>query len=174
MKMQPDSGMSATATPVTPARVRPSARKSGGVVRVPSPRAAVLPVMRIVSVTLGSGLTMAAFGIWAVPGSFLESDLLVIKSMLSLIFLYFGYVMLAAGRQEIRESVQLDLRNRVLSVQTIGSDELVRSTRRYTFDELGRLELRGRVLRAHDRSGALVATVPLRDDALIKEVRAAI
>lgn len=134
------------ATPGAPVRMVDAARMIG----------------RAVQSTAGAGFVAAAFALWLWPGAAWSGEIALMKMGLSLGLGFVGLALLQSGHVDGNRELQIDADR--------GEVRLVRRARHNgsvlaccSFEELGRAEMQGEMVRLWDMTGRLIAEVPLSD-----------
>ena len=110
----------------------------------------------------GMILIMAAAGLWVVPGSVWDADILATKFVLTILFGVVGLAVLQMGRAQPLVQVEIDtLRREVRLVRGKGQHRTVVS--RTAIADLGPAEQHGTMVRLWARDGSLVAEVAMTD-----------
>jgi len=118
-------------------------------------------VIRGVQCMFGTALVIAAAGLWLVPGSSVESDVVLFKLALSIAAAMSGLGLLQAGAtggasapaieiDTIRREVRVVRRNRNASATVLQS---------CSFSQLGGAEIDGTIVRLWDTAGTMLAEV---------------
>ena len=110
----------------------------------------------------GVTLILAAVGLWVVPGSLWDADVVMIKFGLTILFGLGGLCVLQLGRAQPLVQVEIDtLRREVRLVRGTGRGRTL--VRRTAIADLGPAELHGAMVRLWAADGALVAEVAISD-----------
>ncbi|WP_299292508.1 hypothetical protein [uncultured Tateyamaria sp.] len=125
-----------------------------------------LVLVRVLQKLLGASLVMAAMGLWLQPGAQLETDVLLMKFVLSLVMGFAGLAVFqaswpAAGAEGDTE-IEIDtVRQEVRTVRGRGRARTVLARTRMC--DLGAAEPTSDGLRLWDAEGTLMAEVQLTD-----------
>jgi hypothetical protein len=107
----------------------------------------------------GAALVIAALGLWLVPGSSMESDVVLLKLILTLTAALAGLGLMQASVVQSEMQVEVDtIRREVRMVrrQRNATGTVVQTA---PFSELGGAEIDGAMIRIWDQSGLLLAEV---------------
>ncbi len=135
-------------TPSHPGSIAPETCNSGG-------QAVTRETMKFFGVVLG----LASLGLWLVPGATGDGAELLVRLVLSFLFLGIAVGLWGAGRVHFDEEFHLDVTNHRLDHVLRGQDGIARLKRRYGFDDLEEVSLQGGVLMARLAGGQEVLRV---------------
>lgn len=112
---------------------------------------------------LGTGLALAAVGLWFAPGANTESDIVLFKLVLSISAGLAGMGLLHASATPRSPEIEIDTIRRQVRVvrrQPGGVPKVLQSC---SFAQLGAAEYEGSMVRLWDQAGVLLAEVNLSD-----------
>ncbi|MEL7090620.1 MAG: hypothetical protein AAFN94_02680 [Pseudomonadota bacterium] len=108
----------------------------------------------------GVALLLAAGLLWLQPGALTTPDVLLFKLAVTCVFALAGAGLMRAGQPEKLVEVEIDPADKELRlVRVAGHVSRVIDT--VAFEDFGKVEQRGEILRIWHRDGGLVAEVPL-------------
>ncbi|WP_319823445.1 hypothetical protein [Thalassovita sp.] len=111
--------------------------------------------MKFFGVVLG----LASCGLWLVPGAAGDGAEMLVRLVLSFLFLGIAAGLWGAGRVRLDDEFHLDVTNHRLDHMLRGQDGIARLKRRYGFDDLEEISLKGGVLMARLAGGQEVLRV---------------
>lgn len=107
----------------------------------------------------GIVLGMASLGLWLVPGATLDGAEMLVRLVLSFLFLGIAVGLWGAGGNRFDEEFHLDVENYQLNHILRGRDGIARIQGRYGFDEMEEISLKGGILMARLSGGREVLRV---------------
>jgi hypothetical protein len=116
---------------------------------------------------IGAALALAAVGLWIVPGSSWESDVMLFKLILSLVALFAAVGLLQASASSTSPEVEIDTIRREVRLMRPASDGSAAMVERCAFAELSRAERDGDLVQLWGRGNRLLANVKLSDRAAL-------
>ncbi|MDQ2095263.1 hypothetical protein [Rhodalgimonas zhirmunskyi] len=129
---------------------------------------------RALSHFMGIVMSVSAFGLWIVPGSSYDPQLMLLKMGVTLFLMIGGAMFLVAARKAHHPEVQLDpsrgilkLRHRDERGTVIGEDDI-------SYDDLSEVDFRDGMLIARDHFGEIVVEMPVEAVGDLDQVRAAL
>lgn len=120
---------------------------------------------------LGTVLVLVAAGMWFLPGSQTDTDLVVMKLGASLFFLLTGIALMIRFDEDRMPAACFDPIRREVRVLTMAGDGQVRTVLRRGYDSLGRVQFRGRTVGLYDVDGQLLMRLSVQDDGLRRALR---
>ena len=117
-------------------------------------------VLRTVQRFAGATLVLAALGLWVTPGASWAADLALFKLTLSLAMGFSGLALWQLGTNATRFEIELDTENHEVRLMRMVHGRM-RPMVRCRFNELGRVEQNGDILRMWDGDGTFLAEVEL-------------
>lgn len=127
-------------------------------------------VLRGAQRLLGVALIAVAFGLWLMPGSDFDHELLLFKLLLSIVAGLAGVGMLQSGTARLDPRVEIDtIRREVRLVRDTASDAL-QVIDRCAFDALAKVEIDGPHVRLWNASGVFMAEATLTDQQVLSRL----
>ncbi len=127
-------------------------------------------VVRVAQLLFGAALTLAAIGIWLAPGASWESDVMLLKLVLSLTALLAGFGLMHSSSTPSAPEVEIDTIRREVRLVRPAANGSAEILQRCAFNALSRAEQRGGHVRLWDQSGDLLAEVTLTDRDTLKSL----
>lgn len=111
----------------------------------------------------GSFLVLTAAGMWFLPGSQMDTDLVVMKLGVSLFFLLCGVALLMLHDSANRPAACFDPIRRELRVLAVAGDGRPQTLLRRSYESLGRVRFCGRAVELYDMEGQRLMRLNLQD-----------
>lgn len=121
-------------------------------------------LLRMVQRVIGAAFLLAVVGLWIVPGSSLNKDLMLMKLLLSLVAGLGGITLLLSSGTPTHPDAEIDVVAREVRLVRLEGRER-KLVQRCGFDSLSRVEREGTGLRLWDQHGEFMAEVSLCDGA---------
>jgi len=125
------------------------------------------PVRMVMFRIAGTALVLSASGMWLMPGSLFEPEVVLIKLGVSVFFFLCGLALLMRNHQDNQPDAYFDpIRNevRVLQKNNRGRPQTVL---RRSYDTLGSANFSGDTLELYDLDGSMLMRLPI-DDANVR------
>jgi len=119
------------------------------------------PVLRGMKRVAGAGLAVMAFGMWVVPGSSYDAELIIPKLVVSLTALGAGFLLMQSGPAEPAPVAQIDPIRREVRLVSAHAGEDAEILQRTAFSDLSRVDRKGNRFRLFGPDHALMADVVL-------------
>lgn len=129
-------------------------------------------MLRGVQRLFGVAFLAVAFGLWLMPGSSFESDLLLLKLLLSIVAGFVGIGFLQSGAPKMSPHVEIDTIRREVRLVRASQTATTEVLERCAFDNLAHVEIEGPHVRLWDASGAFMAEVTLTDQKVFARLTA--
>lgn len=120
-------------------------------------------VLRGLQRLFGASFIVVAFGLWLVPDSSFENDLLLFKLLLSIVSGFVGIGLLQSGAPQLAPHVEIDTIRREVRLVRASHTAPSQVLERCRFDALAHVEVEGPHVRLWDASGAFLAEATLTD-----------
>lgn len=120
----------------------------------------------------GVAFIVVAFGLWLLPGSSFESEMLLFKLLLSIVAGFLGIGLLQSGAPQLAPHIEIDTIRREVRLVRASQLEAPQVLERCAFDDLAHVELEGPHVRLWDASGAFMAEVTLTDQKVFSRLTA--
>lgn len=129
-------------------------------------------MMRGMQRLFGVAFIAVAFGLWLMPGSSFESDLLLFKLLLSIVAGFVGIGLLQSGAPKLAPHVEIDTIRREVRLVRVSQTSVTQVLERCAFNDLAHVEVEGPHVRLWDASGAFLAEVTLTDQPVFARLTA--
>lgn len=129
-------------------------------------------VVRGVQRLFGVAFLAVAFGLWLMPGSSFENDLLLFKLLLSIVAGFVGIGLLQSGAPKLAPHVEIDTIRREVRLVRASQTDATEVLERCAFNDLAHVEIEGPHVRLWDASGAFLAEATLTDQQVFSRLTA--
>ena len=167
-----DMTMQAVDHPKSSDTVLPSRGETAALVLAFAPN---WPIRILVFRIIGAAMVLSASGMWLMPGSSTNPDLVLIKLGMSVFFFLCGLALLMRNHQDTQPDAYFDaIRGevRVLQKDNRGRPEMVL---RRSYDSLGSASFNGETFEMFDKDGTMLMRLPIENaetrDALRAQLR---
>lgn len=130
------------------------------------------PILAVVFRVIGTALVLSSGLMWVLPGSQMDSDLMLIKLGLSLTFLLSGLTMLMIHHIDNRPDAYFDPVRREVRVLRKDKRGRPQSIMRRGYDSLGSARFRDRLVEIFDVDGSLLMRLPVDNHEVRHALRA--
>lgn len=121
------------------------------------------PILALVFRIAGTALVLSSGAMWIMPGSLVETDLMLIKLGLSLTFLLCGLAMLMIHHVDNRPDAYFDPIRKEVRVLQKDRRGRPQSVLRRSYDTLGCVRFRDHLVEIFDVDGSLLMRLPIED-----------
>jgi len=133
-----------------------------------TPQDIMKPLIRLVGIVSGTAFIFAFVGLWTLPGSSVEGDLLPFKVALSAFWLLLGAFLIQLCQEKGRLEIEVDkLRQEMRAVER-GKDGMTKIVNVLPFHDIGEVVLEGGTLVVYNRSGDEAGRFLLRAEPEVK------
>lgn len=127
-----------------------------------APEDIMKPIIRVVGIVSGTAFVFAFVGLWTLPGSSVDGDLLPFKLALSAFWLLLGVFLIQLCEEKGKLEIEVDkLRQEMRAVER-GKDGMTKIIDVVPFREIGEVVMEGEELAVYSQAGDQVARFPLK------------
>ncbi|OUS20834.1 hypothetical protein A9Q95_11265 [Rhodobacterales bacterium 59_46_T64] len=121
------------------------------------------PMIRAASIFLGVVLITSAGGLWLIGSGSWDAEQMLIRLVISMLFLGAGLAVMQPGRQGSIPEVHLDPARGEMVLFQVSATGARNEIARYSYDDLGSVDFRNDMLKATDARGDTLIEMPMAE-----------